>query len=361
MNRYEELLTTKKWLLADGATGTNLFDAGLQTGDAPELWNIEQPEKIRALQQSFVEAGADIILTNSFGGTANRLKLHKAEDRVHEINKAAAELSRAVADSAHGRTVAVAGSLGPTGDILEPLGDLSLTDCTAAFRAQALALKAGGVDVFWIETISSEDEARCAVEAVKDLGLPIVTTLSFDTNGRTMMGITPEQLARGSRDWPVRPHGYGSNCGVGPSEMIAALLNMGHGSDDSDVMVVKSNCGIPEYRDGQIVYSGTAELMAEYARIAVDCGARIIGGCCGTTAEILKAMRQALDTHEKRPKPTLEEVVAKLGSVSAGAQDQNNAGPVGAGAKTAKGAGRRRKGRPPERTAADDGKFPGEL
>ncbi len=357
-NRYEELLATKKWLLADGATGTNLFEVGLQTGDAPELWNLEQPQKIYDLQKSFVDAGSDIILTNTFGGTRNRLKLHKADKQVYELNKAAAEISCKVADSVE-RTVAVGGSIGPTGDILEPLGPLSLEDCVAAFREQAIALKDGGVDAFWIETMSSEEEVRCAVEAVKDLGLPIVTTLSFDTNGRTMMGITPEQLASGSRDWPVRPNGYGSNCGVGPAEMVAALLNMGHGSEDSDVIIVKSNCGIPEYMDGKIVYSGTPDLMAEYARMAVDAGARIIGGCCGTTPAILNAMRKALDSHDKRAKPSLDEVVSKLGDISFGAQEQNSAGPLGIKPESATGRGRRRKGRSPERAAADDGKFPG--
>ena len=169
-NRLTRLLATRPWLLADGATGSNLFDVGLMSGDAPELWNTEHPDRIGDLHRSFVDAGADIILTNSFGGTAYRLKLHKAEGRVAELNVAAARLAREVAD-ASGRDVAVAGSMGPTGEIMEPIGPLTFDLAKEAFAEQARSLAAGGVDVLWIETMSSREEVEAAVAGAATLGL----------------------------------------------------------------------------------------------------------------------------------------------------------------------------------------------
>lgn len=161
-NVLTELLAEKGVLLADGATGTNLFAMGLEAGEAPELWNETAPEKIEKLHQDFVDAGADIILTNSFGGTRHRLKLHKAEGRVHELNKLAAEIARSVADKAP-RKVIIAGSVGPTGELLIPLGALSYEDAVAAFAEQIEGLKAGGADVAWIETMSSAEIGRAHV------------------------------------------------------------------------------------------------------------------------------------------------------------------------------------------------------
>ena len=189
-NRFLRLLAEKPFLMADGATGTNLFQVGLQAGDAPELWNFDHVDRIEGLHQSFVDAGSDIILTNSFGGTRYRLKLHDLQDRVTEINQRAAEIARRIADKS-GREVVVAGSMGPTGELFQPLGALSEEDAIAAFREQALALKAGGADVIWIETMSAKEEVVAAVKGAASAGLPIVTTMSFDTNGRTMMGLTP--------------------------------------------------------------------------------------------------------------------------------------------------------------------------
>src|SRR3984957_14218460 len=158
-DRLSALLAERPWLLADGATGSNLFERGLQSGDARELWNADHPDRIANLHRAFVEAGADIILTNSFGGTRHRLKLHKAEGRVAELNEAAAQISRAEADRA-GRVVLVGGSMGPTGEILEPLGPLSLDEARQAFAEQAEALARGGVDLIWIETMSSVEETE---------------------------------------------------------------------------------------------------------------------------------------------------------------------------------------------------------
>ena len=170
-NRFTDLLARRRCLLADGATGSNLFEMGLISGDAPELWNVDHPDRIKLLHQRFVDAGADIILTNTFGGTRYRLKLHKAEDRVRELNRTAAQLARSVAD-ASGREIIVAGSMGPTGEILEPLGPVSSADASAAFAEQAVALAEGGADVLWIETLSSREELEAAIEGARAAGLP---------------------------------------------------------------------------------------------------------------------------------------------------------------------------------------------
>ena len=311
---FTEALASRPWLLADGATGTNYFQMGLESGDAPEMWNLEHPERVRDLHRRFIAAGADIILTNTFGGNRHRLKLHNAQDRVAEINVAAVKNARAEADAA-GRAVYVGGSIGPTGEILEPVGTLSHDDAVAAFAEQAMALKAGGADVLWIETMSSEEELKAAVEGAAKASLPIVTTMSFDTNGRTMMGITPKAFGAITAALPVQPVAIGANCGVGASELIATVLGISEARPDAAV-VAKGNCGIPQYVDGHIHYTGTPELMADYARIALDAGARIIGGCCGTSPEHLAAMRKSLESYSRGERPSVELIEQKLGPVS---------------------------------------------
>jgi len=318
-DRLTPLLAERPWLLADGATGSNLFDRGLLSGDAPELWNSAHPDRIADLHRAFVEAGADIILTNSFGGTRHRLKLHRAEERVSELNEKAAGIARAEAERA-GRVVLVAGSMGPTGEILEPLGPLSLDAAREAFAEQAAALVRGGADILWIETMSSVEETEAAVAGARLAGLPIVATLSFDTNGRTMMGVTPSELAGLHRNQHLAA--CGSNCGTGPAELVACMLNLAAASDSSAILVAKANCGIPQFVNGEIRFNGTPELMAEYARLSLDCGARIIGGCCGTTPAHLRVMRQALDSHVRGPKPDLQAIESRLGAISTGATAQ---------------------------------------
>lgn len=344
-NRFSRLLAERAWLLADGATGSNLFEVGLQSGDAPELWNTEHPDRIANLHRSFVEAGADIILTNSFGGTAYRLKLHRAQDRVAELNEAAARLARQVAD-ASGREVAVAGSMGPTGEIMAPVGALTFEQARDAFAEQARSLAAGGVDVLWIETMSSREEVEAAVAGAATVGLPIVCTLSFDTNGRTMMGLSPSDFAALEKTLVPRLAACGTNCGVGASEVVACIHNLAEAAGPDVVLVAKGNCGIPQYVDGAICYNGTPELMAVYARMARDAGARIIGGCCGTTPRHLRAMHDALVAHGAGPSPTLESIVGTLGDVSNGARAQwggelSRLGGAAAGANLKRGRGRR--------------------
>jgi 5-methyltetrahydrofolate--homocysteine methyltransferase len=336
-DRLSALLARRGCLLADGATGSNLFEMGLVSGDAPELWNTEHPDRVMLLHRRFVEAGADILLTNSFGGTRYRLKLHKAEGRVRELNVAAARLARTVADAA-GREVLVAGSMGPTGEILEPLGPLSAGDARIAFAEQAAALAEGGADVLWIETLSSREEVEAAIEGAQTTGLPVVSTLSFDTNGRTMMSLAPAELAGIARERHLAA--CGSNCGVGPAELVASILNLGTATDPDMVLVAKANCGIPQYVNGAIRYDGTPELMARYVSLALDAGARIVGGCCGTTPEHLAVMRRAMDAHVAGPRPDAALLEATLGQISTGARAQLG-GNLDRAAGSASGAGPR--------------------
>jgi len=323
-NPLQDLLEERGVLMADGATGTNLFSAGLQTGDAPELWNIDHPDRITTLHQNFIDAGSDIILTNTFGGTSYRLNLHNAGHRVTELNVAAAQIAKQCANAAD-KKVLVAGSMGPTGEILEPNGPVSIDQARAAFNEQALALKEGGADILWIETISSAEEIEAAVLGCADVGLPIVYTVSIDTNGRTMMGLTAADTVRISTSLNTHISAVGTNCGVGASEVVAAVLNLSSAADSLGVkpaLVAKANCGIPEYIDGKVVYNGTPELMAKYAQLSIDAGANIIGGCCGTSPEHLKAMRAAIDSHQKTTAPELSGIESALGEVSVGAKAQ---------------------------------------
>lgn len=305
------LLGERAWLLLDGATGTNLFAAGLTAGDAPEFWNVEAPEKIRALHQGFIEAGSDLILTNSFGASRYRLRLHEAEGRARELSAAAARIARDCADAA-GRPVVVAGSVGPTGEIMEPVGTLSHEDATAAFREQIEGLMEGGADVIWAETISSTAELRAVAEAAASLGAPWCATLSFDTAGRTMMGVTSEDFAAFVQGLPNPPVAFGANCGTGASDLLRTVLGITRAAPEAAV-IAKANAGIPKFVDGHVHYDGTPELMADYACLARDAGARLIGGCCGTTGEHLRTMRAALETRPAGARPDLDDVRATIG------------------------------------------------
>lgn len=315
MPTLASLLDDRAWLLADGATGTNYFEMGLESGDSPELWNLDHADRVRALHRGFIEAGADIVLTNSFGANRYRQALHGAQHRVAELNAAAARNARAEADAA-GRPVLVAGSMGPTGEIYAPVGELAVADGEAAFAEQAVALAEGGADLLWIETVSSEEELRAAVAGAGVTGLPVIATMSFDTNGRTMMGLAPEAFARSAVALAPRPAAIGANCGTGAAELVVAVLVITEAAPDA-VVVAKGNCGIPRYVDGAIHYTGTPEVMADYAGLALDAGARIIGGCCGTSPAHLAAMHAALTAHERGGRPTVDTVVERLGAVSA--------------------------------------------
>ena len=307
-NALSKLLKTRDWLLADGATGTNLFNMGLESGDAPEMWNDEHPDRITRLYTMAVDAGSDIFLTNSFGGNAARLKLHGAEKRARELSRISAEIGREVADK-RDRTVIVAGSVGPTGEIMAPMGALTHELAVEIFHEQAEGLKEGGADVLWLETISAPEEYKAAAEAFKLAGMPWCGTMSFDTAGRTMMGLTSADMVNLVEGIDTPPLAYGANCGVGASDLLRTVLGFAAQGTDRPI-IAKGNAGIPKYHDGHIHYDGTPELMADYAVLARDSGATISGGCCGTTAEHLEKMHEALSTRPRRERPTLQQITA---------------------------------------------------
>ena len=324
-NALSRLLETREWLLADGATGTNLFNMGLEAGEPPELWNTDKPDNIRSLYRSAVEAGSDLFLTNTFGGNAARLKLHNAQGRVHELNRIGAALGREIADAA-GHTVVVAGSVGPTGEIMMPMGALTHTLAVEIFHEQAEGLKAGGVDVLWVETISAQEEFAAAAEAFALAGMPWCGTMSFDTAGRTMMGFTSSAMVGMVGKMPNPPLAFGANCGVGASDLMRTVLGFMSAGPELPV-IAKGNAGIPKYHDGHIHYDGTPDLMATYAVLARDAGATIIGGCCGTMPDHLRSMRTALEDTPRGPRPSVEEIAEKLGGFSSASDGTGEAGP----------------------------------
>ena len=292
MGAWEEMLARPGLVLADGGMGTMLMELGLQFGASPELWNVEHPDRVRLVHRGYLQAGSRVILTNTFGCNRLRLGLHNLQDRVVEFNTAAAKLVREEVREAGGRAV-VAGDIGPSGGILAPLGELEPAEATAAFAEQARGLIEGGVDVIWIETLSSLEEMRAAIDGVRQASadIPIVATMTFDTRGRTMMGVTPEQAVRELSEWGVSA--LGANCGNGPDEILAVIQKMKAAAPQA-VLVAKSNAGVPKLEKGRAVYGAGAEEMAVYAAAAADAGARVIGACCGSTPQHLEAMAAAL-------------------------------------------------------------------
>ncbi|WP_397543143.1 betaine--homocysteine S-methyltransferase [Roseovarius salis] len=343
-NALARMLAKRDWILADGATGTNLFNMGLESGDAPEIWNETHPDRIDRLYSMAVAAGSDLFLTNSFGGNAARLKLHGAEKRARQLSSMAAEIGREVADRQE-RPVVVAGSVGPTGEIMAPMGALTHELAVEIFHEQADGLKEGGADVLWLETISAPEEYKAAAEAFAMVDMPWCGTMSFDTAGRTMMGLTSADMAEMVESLPNPPLAFGANCGVGASDLLRTVLGFVAQGTERPI-VAKGNAGIPKYVDGHIHYDGTPDLMADYAVLARDAGATIIGGCCGTMPAHLERMRDALETRPRGPRPTLEQITAALGPFSSavdGTEEDSAAKPVprrGSGS----GRGRRRRG-----------------
>ncbi len=309
-----ELLYERDWLLGDGATGTTLFNMGLEAGEAPEIWNEAHPDRIRALYDGAINSGSDIFLTNSFGGNYSRLKLHDRQNDVFTLNRIAAEIGREAAD-ASGRKVVVAGSVGPTGEIMEPVGELSFNSAVDIFEEQAKGLMEGGADVLWLETISAPEEYKAAAKAFQNVGAPWVGTMSFDTAGRTMMGVTATDMVEMVESIENKPIAFGANCGVGASDLLRTLIGFGK-ANPSIPVISKGNAGIPKYVHGHIHYDGTPELMGEYALLARDAGAKIIGGCCGTLPEHLVAMKAALESRPRGPVPDADTIRATLGGFS---------------------------------------------
>jgi len=270
-------------LVSDGATGTMLQSMGLEWGQAPEAWLVEQPDKIQALHRAYVEAGSDVILSCSFGGTHFRLARHGLGERVTEVNRRAVELAREVA----GDDVFVAGDMGPTGQLLGPRSKVTVEQIAEAFAQQAEGLAAGGADFLVIETMSDLGEAQAAVAGARLVTyLPIFCTFSFDTHGRTMMGVKPEQAAQA-----VGPlvQGIGANCGHDPAE-YEGLIRAMHQAQPEAILWAKPNAGLPRLVGEETVYDATPEYMAEIALGLRQAGAQVIGGCCGTTPAHIAAI-----------------------------------------------------------------------
>ena len=318
MKKFEEVFS-ENCVLADGAIGTNLFLRGLETGASPEEWNIKKKDIVGQLHDDFIEAGSRIILTNSFGGSYSRLKLHGFQKRVGEINSSAADIARNSADKSN-KTILVAGSVGPTGELFEPLGLLKHSDAIEIFHEQIDALANAGVDIIWIETLSALEEVRAAIEACNIVGLPICCTMSFDTNASTMMGVSPSKFADFCDEFDI--FGYGGNCGIGPSEMIDTVVKLKTNTERKRHIIAKGNCGIPSFKDGEIVYEGSPEIMGEYAIIARKAGAKIIGGCCGTAPTHIRKMRETLEVSPSEKLYSENEHFEKLGKPWKGL-DQN--------------------------------------
>ena len=303
-NCLEELIEERGHLVIDGAMGTELFARGLLPGDAPERMNLDSSARVREVHQDYIDAGSDIILTNTFGGTRYRLALHALDDRVVEINEAAAGNARSVADGA-GRRVLVAGSMGPTGELIIPLGALEMADAADAFAAQAEGLDRGGADLLWIETMSSLDEIEAAVEGARRASsLPVTVTLSFDTAGRTMMGTTGTQAAERLTQLGVAA--IGANCGNNLPETEAALAEIRAATHLP--VISKANAGIPQWHGAELSYSGSPDVMAAHAHRVKASGIQIIGGCCGNSPEHVAAIRAVLDG--TAPVPDVEVIEA---------------------------------------------------
>jgi len=278
-------------LLFDGAMGTMLGAADDKTWKVPEELNLNDPDRVRGVHRAYAEAGADVIATNTFGG--NRIRLERAgfADRVEEFNVAAALLAR----EASGDDVLVAGDIGPSGEFMEPLGERSREEFVAAFTEQAAALAAGGCDLLLIETMSDLGETGVAIEAALTTGLPVIATMSFDTAGRTMMGVSPADAAIQLAEMGVIA--VGANCGMGPDEMTPVLEQMHEAAPDTPVLG-QSNAGMPRIDGEHVHYDCTPAEMAAHAEAWLAAGIQLIGSCCGSTPEHVGALRAVLDRHQ---------------------------------------------------------------
>ena len=279
-------------LTADGAMGTMLQDRGLTDGGAPELWNVDKPDEIEAVLEGYAAAGARFITTNTFGGTRGRLAMHGLEDRLFELNKAGAQIARKVADRHPG--CFVMGDIGPSGDLMEPMGTMTVESGQALFAEQIRGLVAGGVDAILIETMSDLSEVEAAINAVKEVApdMPIITTMSFDTNLRTMMGVKPAMAITHLAGLGVRI--IGANCGRGTDEMTLIAQEMVNARPDGIFIIAQSNAGLPKLQGDEFVYDGTPEEMAKWAVAMKAMGVNIIGSCCGSSPTHTAAISKVL-------------------------------------------------------------------
>ena len=281
-----ERLSKGQVLVSDGATGTFLQQNGLEPGGDPEEFNAESPNVVRRMAKEYYDAGSDVVLTNSFGGTIFRQQHYGFGDRVSEFNRLAAEHARSQAPKGK----YVFGSVGPTGEFLEPLGNVSETEMYNAFKDQVVALERGGVDGVVVETMTALEEAAIAIKATREnTNLVVAATMTFDKGPRgyfTMMGVTPEKAAEGLGN--AGADIVGTNCGNGIENMIEIAQKM-RGATDKPILV-HSNAGIPDMKKGEIIYPESPTYMAEGFLKLRDVGVNIIGGCCGTGPEHIKAL-----------------------------------------------------------------------
>lgn len=291
MNRLAALLGAHRPVLLDGGMGTLLQDSGLEDGNPGELWNLENPEAVRAAHTAYADAGSRILTTNTFGGTRPRLDMHGLGDRLTEVNRNAARIARSVADP---RGLLVAGDLGPTGELLAPLGAMSPEEAQAIFAEQLAGLVEGGIDLVLVETLSDLGEADAAIAAAREVApdLPVVVTMSFDTNVRTMMGVRPgdavTHLAAAGVD------AVGANCGRGPEEMELIAAEMVAARTGDVLLVAQSNAGLPQVVGDHFEYDATPDDLAAHAQRLADIGIDLVGGCCGSTPAHIAAMRATL-------------------------------------------------------------------
>jgi 5-methyltetrahydrofolate--homocysteine methyltransferase len=290
-NRLAHLIEDRDLVLFDGGMGTLLQESGLEAGTCGELWNVENPDAVRAIHEQYAAAGATFLTTNTFGGTRPRLDLQGAGERVEELNRAAAELARGVAD-AHG--LLVAGDLGPTGELLEPMGTMTQDEAREVFEEQLRALVAGGIDVVLIETMSDLSEVEAAVAAARNVApdLPIITTLSFDTNLHSMMGVSPAQAVTTLGALGV--DAVGANCGRGPSEMEAIAEALVAARPEGLLLIAQTNAGLPQLVGDHFEYDAPPQELADHAIRLHDAGIDLIGACCGSTPDHVRAMHDAL-------------------------------------------------------------------
>jgi methionine synthase I (cobalamin-dependent) len=281
-------MAAEEILIGDGAMGTMLLKAGIKPGTPSEAWVMERPEEILKVQRSYVEAGSNVILTCTFGATRPRLERSRVGKSVAEVNHRAVELAR----DAAGDAVWVAGDIGPTGEMMPPVGSLTVEDAVRLFAEQAGALAEAGVDLIYVETMSDLREAKAAVEGARQAcDLPIFVTMSFDTRGRTNMGVRPEDAARELASMGVAA--LGANCGKEPEEMVNILTAM-RGSAPDIPLIAKPNAGVPRMVKREVVYDATPERMASLAPRFVESGASLVGACCGSTPEHIQAMAAAV-------------------------------------------------------------------
>jgi 5-methyltetrahydrofolate--homocysteine methyltransferase len=295
MGELLKTLEKKRLLVADGAWGTLLQAHGLRAGSCPEIWNVEEPDKVRSVAAAYSEAGSDLVLTNTFGGSTLALKRHGLADRTEELNAAGARLSL---EGAPGKLVAA--SVGPTGEFLPPMGEITEAEMRAAFAAQIRAVLKAGVRILCIETMSAVQEAVCAVLAAREvsaeLSVPVevMATMTFTQTPkgyRTFMGVdcrtAVEKLTEAGADV------LGSNCGNGIEQMVPIALEFRRDSDKP--ILIQANAGLPQIEKGVTVFRQSPEHMARWVPGLVEAGASIVGGCCGTTPEHIRQIRSQID------------------------------------------------------------------